>query len=287
MNNIQSYEEIIRKCFFQVLKREPDYTTLYSFLDLFVNKKIDESELISKLKNSIEYKISHPTDLHNLSAEELMKTDWDERARIDEKFAIRAVLNQKEEEFWKSGKDDCISILGIGTKTFELISNGKNPKNMKVLEIGCGIGRILIPMANIFGEVVGIDVSHEMVNSGKKYIERIPKCKIFETNGSDLSILSSDYFDFCYSFIVFQHIPEKEIVKNYIKEISRVLKKDCIFIFQVRGNINTKPRETNTWDGVRFSSNEMHQFADDYNFEILKETDDNKEYYWLTFKSIK
>lgn len=287
MNNIQSYEEIIRKCFLQVLNREPDYTALYSFLDFFVNKKIDESELISKLKNSIEYKISHPTDLHNLSPEELMKTDWDERARIDEKFAICAVLNQKEEEFWKSGKDDCNYILGIGTKRYELILNGKNPKKMRVLEIGCGVGRILIPMVKIFGEAIGVDVSTEMVNSGKKHIEQISNCKIFETNGTDLSLFSSDYFDFCYSYIVFQHITEKEIVKNYIKEISRILKKGSIFRFQVRGDIDTKPHEITTWDGVRFTSEEMHDIANDNNFEILEETDDKREYYWLTFKLIK
>ena len=34
---------------------------------------------------------------------------------------------------------------------------------MKILEIGCGIGRLLIPMSKFFGESIGVDVSSEMV----------------------------------------------------------------------------------------------------------------------------
>ena len=28
---------------------------------------------------------------------------------------------------------------------------------MRILEIGCGIGRLLIPMSEIFGQVIGVD----------------------------------------------------------------------------------------------------------------------------------
>ena len=94
-------------------------------------------------------------------------------------------------------------------------------------------------------------------------------------------------FDFCYSFIVFQHIPDKKIVENYIREVSRILKPDCLFRFQVRGTISTKPQEITTWDGVQFSSNEIHQMAKKYNFDIIEEGDENSEYYWLTFKTTK
>jgi len=34
---------------------------------------------------------------------------------------------------------------------------------MRVLEIGCGVGRIILQMSEIFGEVIGIDVSGKMV----------------------------------------------------------------------------------------------------------------------------
>jgi len=160
----------------------------------------------------------------------------------------------------------------------------KKLKNMKILEIGCGIGRILIPMSKIFGDVVGIDVSSEMVSLSQKHIAGIENCQILENNGVDLSLFSDDYFDFCYSFIVFQHIPEKNIIENYIKEVSRILKPDCLFRFQVRGKVSDKPSEITTWDGVQFTSKEIHILAEQNNFEIIEESDENDEYYWLTFK---
>jgi hypothetical protein len=50
--------EIIRKCYLELLYREPDPNGLSAFLDLFVSGILDEEKLISKLKKSNEYKIS-------------------------------------------------------------------------------------------------------------------------------------------------------------------------------------------------------------------------------------
>jgi len=42
-------------------------------------------------------------------------------------------------------------------------------------------------------------------------------------------------FDFCFSCIVFQHIPDKQITFGYIREVGRVLKPQGVFRFQVNG----------------------------------------------------
>ena len=66
-----------------------------------------------------------------------------------------------------------------------------------------------------------------------------------------------------------QHIPEKKIVEKYISEVSRVLKPNCLFRFQVRGTIASKPNQITTWDGVQFTSDEIHKIAQTNNFEII------------------
>jgi len=179
----------------------------------------------------------------------------------------------------------CDKILGKNTQRFQKIIENKDPSKMNVLEIGCGIGRILIPMGKIFGNVTGIDISSEMVQLGQKHIENILNCQILENNGIDLSEFPDNYFDFCYSFIVFQHIPDKKIVEKYISEVSRVLKPNCLFRFQVRGTITTKPDQITTWDGVQFSSKEMHEIAKKFHFDIVEEGNDKTEYYWITLQS--
>ena len=279
------YRKIVEKCYEEVLHRKADKDGLNHFTKLLETNQIDENGLRQHFKESREYKLSHPTDIesNNITTEKLMKSDWNARANYDVKFSIRAVDSQTDKDFWNSGLADSELIIGRNTNRYDMIMQSRDPKNLKALEIGCGIGRILIPMAGIFGEVIGIDISNEMVKLGKEKISDIKNCNILENSGSDLSFLEDNYFDFCYSFIVFQHIPKKSIVADYMAEISRVLKSNGVFRFQVRGITKNKPTEITTWDGVSFSSNEIHEFADQNNFEILEENDGG-EYFWFTFQ---
>tara|TARA_B100001559_G_scaffold254685_1_gene218691 strand:- start:62 stop:925 length:864 start_codon:yes stop_codon:yes gene_type:complete len=286
--NENSINEIIKKCYLQYLNREPDDAGLKHYTHLMKTNQINEQELINTFKNSPEYKLSHPVEIEpNTPVDIKMKKEWNERTKMNPLFVIATDHSETEEDFWNSGIDECNDILGISTERYQKIIENKETANMNILEIGCGIGRILIPMRKIFGNVTGIDISSEMVLLGQKYVSDIPNCSIVENNGTDLAEFSDNSFDFCYSFIVFQHIPEKKIVENYIKEVSRILKSSCLFRFQVRGTISTKPNEITTWDGVQFTSDEIHEIAKENNFEIIEEGNYKEEYYWLTFKSKK
>jgi ubiquinone/menaquinone biosynthesis C-methylase UbiE len=267
------------------LNREPDDAGLKHYVNLMKTNQIDEKALIDSFKDSTEYKLSHPVEIEpNTPVDLKMKKEWNERAKMNPLFVISTDHSETKEDFWESGITECNMILGNETSRFQDIIKNKNPSKMNVLEIGCGIGRILIPMRKFFGNMIGIDISSEMVQLGQQYVESIPNCSIIENNGIDLSEFPDNHFDFCYSFIVFQHIPDKKIVANYIKEVSRILKPECLFRFQVRGTISTKPNEITTWDGVQFTSEEMHKIARENNFEIIEEGKDTDEYYWLTFK---
>ena len=286
--NDNSIYEIIKKCYLQYLNREPDDAGLKHYTHLMKTNQINELELIKTFKNSPEYKLSHPVEIEpNTPVDIKMKKEWNERTKMNPLFVIATDHSETEEDFWNSGIDECNDILGVNAERYQKIIENKDTSSMNVLEIGCGIGRILIPMRKIFGNVTGIDISSEMVLLGQKYVSDIPNCSIVENNGTDLAEFSDNSFDFCYSFIVFQHIPEKKIVENYIKEVSRILKSSCLFRFQVRGTISTKPNEITTWDGVQFTSDEIHEIAKENNFEIIEEGNYKEEYYWLTFKSKK
>ena len=283
---MSEYREIVKKCYRNFLNREPDMDGFNHYVGLLEKNEIDENKLVNIFKNSQEYKLSHPVEIEpNTPVDVKMKKEWNERTKMNPLFVIATDHSESEDDFWNSGIGECNDILGINTERYQKIIENKETLKMNILEIGCGIGRILIPMRKFFGNVTGIDISSEMVLLGQKYVSDIPNCSIVENNGVDLSEFSDNTFDFCYSFIVFQHIPEKKIVERYISEVSRVLKSDCLFRFQVRGTISTKPNEITTWDGVQFTSNEIHKIAEENNFEIIEEGDDKTEYYWITLKS--
>jgi len=145
---VDSDTKVVRKCYRDLLNREPDEDGFNHFVGLLKNNEIDEEQLIDILKNSIEYKLSHPIEIDpNTSTDLRMKKEWDARAKLDPLLVIATGHSQNEDDFWKSGVDECKNILGIEGNLFSAIVKNKEPSKMKILEIGCGIGRILIPMS--------------------------------------------------------------------------------------------------------------------------------------------
>lgn len=82
-------------------------------------------------------------------------------------------------------------------------------KFKRTLDFGCGVGRLVIPFANVAQEVTAIDVSDSMLNEAKKNCQaRAVNNVVFAKLNDKLTSLHGKY-DFIHCFNVFQHIPEK------------------------------------------------------------------------------
>ena len=105
------------------------------------------------------------------------------------------------------------------------------PDRGKILEIGCGRGRILkyLSAQKPDAEFIGVDVSKEMID--RAYL--LPNVKYIVGNGADLRPFKNEYFDVVFSYIVFQHLPRR-FTDAYVKEVARVLKKGGLFVFQMQ-----------------------------------------------------
>ncbi|OCR01907.1 hypothetical protein BCD67_05330 [Oscillatoriales cyanobacterium USR001] len=116
----------------------------------------------------------------------------------------------------------------------QMLENIPTQPNWKVLEIGCGVGRVVKPMRELFAQVDGVDISDNMIQFGHQYLaDGKQNGQLYVNNGSDLKELPSDYYDFVYSIIVFQHIRSVSVVKSYFAEVFRVLKPNGYFKIQV------------------------------------------------------
>ena len=144
---------------------------------------------------------------------------WDRAATVD---AIRAIADQDDEEsFETSGKVDAEGLLGL------LPSGGGS-----VLEIGCGIGRILQHLAPHCTELHGIDISAEMIEQARRRLGYLPNIHVHVGNGYDLAPLDDESMDAVFSHVVFQHMP-RTTAYNYFVETMRVLRPGGLFRFQV------------------------------------------------------
>jgi len=209
-----------------------------------------------------------------------MRRDWDKRAKENAKHFIATSQAQwSDEDFFRTGFEGVQGLVGTQLQD---ICAGRSPSDMRVLEIGCGAGRMTLPLSHLFGHVDAVDVSPEMIRLARAGLRERANVSFYVTNGMDLSMFPDRHFDFAVSFIVFQHIPKRAIIENYIEETWRVLRPGSRFTFQVQGCPITE-EEANTWVGVGFTENQMQEIARRLDFEIRNSFGAGTQYYYLTF----
>jgi len=210
-----------------------------------------------------------------------MRTDWDQRARENARHYVATSKNRwSDGDFFKSGTDE---IRLHVQPYFDVICGDRSPSDMRMLEIGCGAARMTLGFSEMFGVVEAVDVSSEMVSRARAAAVGRANVHFHVGTGTDLQMFADDSFDFAFSTLVFQHIPRKSIVSDYIREVRRVLRTGSIFRFQVQG-YPIHEEEANTWVGVGFSEQEMTSLALEVGFEILSASGAGTQDYWLTFR---
>lgn len=210
-----------------------------------------------------------------------MREDWDQRAKENARYYVNtATADWTDEDFFATGErtvaDEILTDLVN-------VCQGKPAKDMRVLEIGCGAGRVTRALANLFGEVHGVDVSGEMVRQAKLALRDRPNAFVYQNNGKDLTVVPELEFEFAFSSIVFQHIPSREIIENYVREVSRLLRPGALFKFQVQGDSTLQTTPDDTWLGVPFSEQQAVDMAFRCGFEPRYRHGAGGQYFWLWF----
>ena len=107
------------------------------------------------------------------------------------------------------------------------------PKDINsILEVGCGIGRLLKELNKDIPVCVGFDASVDMIREGQEYCANT-SVKLLKCNGRGTLPINDIEFDYAFSIITFQHIPNTDTVKSYLSEIHRLLKSSGRIKFQI------------------------------------------------------
>jgi SAM-dependent methyltransferase len=189
-------------------------------------------------------------ELENASGLGAMRDTWNHLANENAMHHIASEQqNWTESDFFASGERDVARHLDPVLKRLHF-----NPQDKKLLEIGCGVGRMSFGLAKRFGEVDAIDISPEMIKRGIEYKEKFGarNVRFHLGSGKDLAGFGNKQFDFCFSYIVFQHIPSVDLIFDYVREIGRVLKPGGMFLFQVNGYLHFRLHGSRyLWCGMR------------------------------------
>ena len=211
---------------------------------------------------------------------ERMRQDWDARARENARHYVATLRdNWDDDAFFRSG---AIWVHDYVLSDLTTICNGRMPSRMRVLEIGCGAGRMTRSLAELFGEVHAVDISTEMIAQARTALADCSNVKLDQNSGTDLALFGAAEFDFVFSAIVFQHIPRKSVVETYIREAYRVLRPGSAFKCQFQGH-PIPEHIADTWCGVSFNAMEITSIARDCGFEVKSSAGAGTQYFWVTF----
>jgi ubiquinone/menaquinone biosynthesis C-methylase UbiE len=160
-----------------------------------------------------------------------MREDWDARARLMHSLAFcpRGEMQTSPARFYEEGEHQAVQLMQPILATI-----GFKPTASRILEIGSGLGRFFPGFLKLgFEQIWGLDISPEMVRLATD-ICPVRSAHFVLGSGKDLAAFEDNSFDYCFSYTVFQHIPDKDIVQIYFREIFRVLRPGGAFQLQFR-----------------------------------------------------
>lgn len=120
----------------------------------------------------------------------------------DDKFHKNNLTVENKQIFLKSGENYVLKII-------DQVKQHIDPNFVPdcVVDFGCGVGRLVIPLAGISKNVTGIDISESMLDEAKKNCEELNIKNANFINSDDMLSQLKGKINFIHSYIVFQHIP--------------------------------------------------------------------------------
>jgi SAM-dependent methyltransferase len=100
------------------------------------------------------------------------------------------------------------------------------------LEVGCGIGRLMVPLSSRVRSVVGTDVSPGMISAATRRLEGFSNTSVQLTTGQNLSEFGSESMDLVYSVDAFPYLvlSGQALVERHFREVRRVLRPGGDFV---------------------------------------------------------
>ncbi|MEP6923407.1 MAG: class I SAM-dependent methyltransferase [Pyrinomonadaceae bacterium] len=135
----------------------------------------------------------------------------------DEKYRAENLDEKMLDDFFDSGENH---VQRIWHEIESSLVSQFSPR--RGLDFGCGVGRLTLPLAAKCGEVVGVDISANMVTEAEQNRARknVVNASFVKDDGTFSNVSGS--FDFIHSFIVFQHIEPalgQDIARRLIEKL--------------------------------------------------------------------
>ena len=144
-------------------------------------------------------------------------------------YKIYRTINVDEfwTNYWVRVSEDSDVIINYDYYPFTTLRDYLS-RDMKILEIGCGTGRVLKGLANEKYDIVGCDLdfnSLESINANKKY-------RVFRSDIRNMPVREST-FDAVLCFGVLTCIEDISVIHRILSDINNILRNNGILIISL------------------------------------------------------
>lgn len=140
--------------------------------------------------------------------------DWSVQQSEEASVALYSLGNP---ELLQRATDEIVSRL----RTWGLVTGNTN-----LLDIGCGIGRLLVALSPYVASATGIDVSAEMVKVAKRRSSGLNNVTVLKADGRGLTGLADGSFDLAIAVDTFPYLRQSgyALVEQFVADAARVLR---------------------------------------------------------------
>lgn len=164
------------------------------------------------------------------------RSDWEKLAEVDPLWAVLTRADKRggrwdRDEFLATGEVEIAEVLDAAGEL------GLPAARRRALDFGCGAGRLTRALAARFETAVGVDISEAMVATSRSLNDDVEGCEFRVNTSADLRQFDDGEFDFVYSSLVLQHLPDRELVESYVAEFLRVVSHEGLVVFGLPASI--------------------------------------------------
>lgn len=148
----------------------------------------------------------------------------------DEQFRRDRMTTEALDAFFRTGREEAAALIADCRKHLGEVST------RRTLEFGCGVGRLLIPFAELSESSVGIDISDAMRAEAASNCSRF-NCRNVKLVRSLDDLDASETFTFIYSYIVLQHIDTRRGLDVVDALLNHLAKHGCAALHVTYGHV--------------------------------------------------
>jgi len=134
-----------------------------------------------------------------------------------DEYRAEHLTEASKEQFFETGKRYIDSVVGAVRRHLD-----PQFSPVRALDFGCGVGRLVIPLAAVCDSVTGVDVSESMLTEARNNCARRGLKNVSLVTSDDRLSQVPGGFNFINSYLVFQHIPPQRGERIFAALVDRL-----------------------------------------------------------------